>query len=118
MNVDLSKLITAEAKAANSLASARASASLSRRAFCLGLAQLSILTPEQALAAAKGDWPASMQDFLAYLNAEQALDAQIEWAAVGSIDRMHPLVLTLASWLSLPDATLDALFEIPGSFPD
>lgn len=112
MNVDLSKLITAEAKAANALAEARASASVTRREFCLGLARLSILTPEAALASAKGGWPAEMDGFLTYLDADQALEAQIEWAAVATVDRMHPMVLSLASWLSLSDAQVDELFGI------
>ena len=56
MNVDLSKLITAEAKAANALAEARASASVTRREFCLGLARLSILTPEAALRSFQNDY--------------------------------------------------------------
>jgi hypothetical protein len=112
MNVDLSQLITAEARAASALTSARVSASVTRRAFCLGLARLEILSPEAALASAKGGWPAEMDGFLSFLDPDQALEAQIEWAAVATVDRMHPMVLSLASWLTLSDTQVDALFGI------
>lgn len=90
----------------------RNTASLSRRDFCLGLASAGILPNADAIAAARGDWPDAMASFLTYLDAAQAVDAQIEWAAAGSIERMHPFVLSLASWLSMPDADVDALFGI------
>ena len=112
MNIDYSQLITAEAKAETTLTQARSTASLSRREFCLRLASMNILPGSDALASAKGEWPATMADFLGYLDADQALDAQIEWAAVSSIDRLHPMVLTLASWLDLPELQVDALFGI------
>ncbi|MGB1389506.1 MAG: hypothetical protein ACPG61_11530 [Paracoccaceae bacterium] len=90
----------------------RNAASLTRRQFCLGLAQASILTAADAIAAAKGEWPTAMSAFLGFLDSNQALDAQIEWAATGSIERMHPFVLSLASWLTLTDAEVDALFGL------
>lgn len=83
---------------------------VSRREFCLNLARFGILQPADALAAAKGEWPAVMVDFLAYLDAAQALDAQIEWAAAAEIERRNPIVLTLGSWLGLSETTENALF--------
>ena len=96
---------------ADALADAR-NVSLTRREFCLRLAQYGILPSVDAIEAAKGDWPASMSSFLEYLDDAQSADAQIEWAATGSIDRMHTFVLTMGSWLSLSDAQIDDLFGI------
>lgn len=83
---------------------------VTRREFCLRLANLKVLNEDDALAAAKGEWPAALDSFLPLLDAGQALDAQIEWAAATIVERNNPLVLTLGSWLSLPDETLSAIF--------
>lgn len=90
----------------------RSTASLTRREFCLALAVSGVLQPEDAIAAAKGEWPAVMDSFLSFLDRAQSTDAQIEWAATGSIDRLHPFVLSLASWLGLSDQQLDDLFGV------
>lgn len=94
------------------LATEREQASVTRRELCLGLAQMGILTGPDAIEAAKGEWPSAMSGFLTYLDEAQALDAQIEWAATGTIDRLHPFILSLASWLSLEETTVDELFGI------
>jgi len=83
---------------------------VTRREFCLRLANLKVLNEDDALAAAKGEWPAALDSFLPLLDAGQALDAQIEWAAATIVERNNPLVLTLGSWLSLRDETLLAIF--------
>lgn len=90
----------------------REASSVSRHTFCLNLVKQGILTPAQAIEAAKGTWPAAMEDFLAYLDADQSLDAQVEWATSVTILRMHPFILSLASWLSLTDEATDDLFDI------
>jgi hypothetical protein len=53
-----------------------------------------------------------MDSFLTFLDEGQSTEVQIEWAATGSIDRLHPFVLTLGSWLSLTDVEVDGLFGI------
>lgn len=103
---------TAEDIAADHLAAARASARLSRREFCLALSRAGILTPMDAVAAARGDWPASLAGFLDYLTDDEAADAQIEWAAAGHVERTAPLILILGSWLSLDDAAVDVMFGV------
>ena len=107
LNVRTASQIEADAK--NAL---RAGATLTRREFCLALATSGVLKPDDAIAAAKGEWPAVMESFLSFLDTDQSVDAQIEWAATGSIDRLHPFVLSLASWLGLSDQKLDDLFGI------
>jgi len=111
MTIDWSQKMTAQERAASELASKR-KVSLTRRAFCLGLATSGILTQADAIQVAKGEWPPTVTSFLTLLTAEQAADAQIEWAATETIERLHPFVLTMGSWLSLTDTEIDALFGI------
>lgn len=91
---------------------ARHASAIGRHGFCLNLVKQGVLTPSQAIEAARGAWPQAMEAFLLYLDADQSLDAQIEWAAAVNIHRMHPFVLSLQSWLSLTGAQTDALFGI------
>lgn len=61
-------------------------------AFCSVLKERGILSPDDALAAAKGDWPAAFQHALGGLpDGMDAHDAQILWARLQQIERMHPL---------------------------
>lgn len=114
MSFDLN-IKTAAQIEADTLHALRAGATLTRREFCLALATAGVLRPEDAIAAAKGEWPAVMESFLSFLDDGQSTDAQIEWAATGSIDRLHPFVLSLASWLGLSDQQLDDLFGVAGA---
>lgn len=93
---------------------ARQTASLTKREFCLALYRAGILQQEDAIAAAKGEWPEAMAGFLSYMTPDQATDAQIEWGGATVIERTNPIVLTLASWLSLPDEQVDKIFGIAG----
>jgi len=110
--IDWSKMQTAEERAAEALAARRSSASLTRREFCLAMVSAGILAPADAVAAARGEWPGSMADFLLFLTEAESADAQIEWAAAGHIDRLAPLVLVMGSWIGLTDAALDTIFGI------
>ena len=94
------------------LADLRLTASVTRMEFCLALAATDLLTHDEAIAAARGDWPAPMVEFLTFLDSEQSLDAQVEWASATTIHRMHPFVLSLGSWLVLTDTAVAALFGI------
>lgn len=111
MNIDLSKIITATDKAAAAVASAR-SVAMSRAEFCNAIAHIGIVSDAEAIAGARGEWPASLGSFLDYLTPAQARDVQIDWAACVTVQRLHPFVLTLGSWLGLLDADLDALFGL------
>ncbi len=88
----------------------RNGASIPKAEFCAGLIGLGILSADDAVSASRGNWPAPMADFLAYLTPDQSAVVQIEWASRTELRRMNTFVLTLASWLGLPDTTVDALF--------
>jgi len=88
----------------------RETAVLTRREFCLGLVAAGVLPLADAVSVGKGDWPLSMDAFLSFLDEQQGLQAQIEWATASIIERNNTFVLSLASWLSMPTADVDTLF--------
>lgn len=95
---------------AETLAAWRQTASTTRRAFCIACRQAGILTAPDAIAAAKGEWPASMSAILGTMTDEDAADAQVTWAAVQQVDRTDPLILAMQAFLGLTDAQVDGLF--------
>lgn len=98
-----------EADRIESIESKRATASLSRRDFCLATVVAGLLQPADAVEAARGGWPAS---FAAAVPPEQAVAAQIIWASANTVDRMDPLLLQVASAQNITDAHLDAMFGL------
>lgn len=101
--------LTAEEKAAN-LAAWRDTATLTRRQFCLACLQAGLLTPDDAVTAASGGWPASFNAALAGMSAMEVAAAKVEWAAVGTIRRNAPLLAVVQATAGVTDAQLDALF--------
>lgn len=79
------------------LSEKRSAASAERADFCNRLADIDMLTNEEAIDAAKGAWPAPMQDFLAVLDDRQRRDVLIEWATRLTVERMHWAVLLMVS---------------------
>ena len=90
----------------------REKAVLSKMEFCLRVSELSILSNADAVAAARGEWPSAMDALLPLLTDAQKTQILIEWGASAEVSRVNVNVLTLASWLGLTDAQMDALFNI------
>ena len=88
----------------------RASAKTTRAAFCIAIARAGIVTAQDAIAAAKGDWPTAFDAALAGLPTQAQTEARITWAAVTEIDRTHPLIGVVQAFLRLTDDQTDALF--------
>ena len=88
----------------------RTTAKLYRRDFCIALKRAAILSASEAIAAAKGDWPATFASALSGLPQDAQDEAQIEWAAVQEIRRNHPMIALLGTAASMTDAQVDALF--------
>ena len=95
-----------------SQAARRSSASMSRAEFCNALMVGGILSFVDALAAAKGDWPAPFASALAALPSVDQHPIQIVWAAAQTIERMNPFILAMQAALGWTDAQADALFGI------
>ena len=95
------------------LAKTRGRTSLGKGEFCMGLIGLGIIAPSEAVSASIGNWPTSMDAFLSYLPADQAISVQIDWATETTINRNNVFVLTLGSWLDdVTPEILDTLFGI------
>ena len=109
--------IQAEWAAGPDLDAERARAVLNRKDFCSALWKAGILPQDQAIMAARGEWPATFAAFTTGLSSEAATDAQIEWATSMTIRYVAPTLQALALAHSGDDqaqatATLDALFGI------
>jgi hypothetical protein len=89
----------------------RVNAELSKGAFLIRVKDAGILTASEAKAAAKGDWPASMQGALKSMAAKDAEDAQITWAAAATVLRSSPLIGFVQAVAGLTDLQVDALFQ-------
>lgn len=104
-------------RAADVLDQWRAGASVSRRDFCLALYGAGILPKDQAILAAKGDWPPAFDAFLTGLTDAEATAAQIEWASVRRIHRAHPMIEGLAGLAGLTPDQVDTLFRCDPDAP-
>jgi len=94
------------------LAGWRERAVVSKITFCNRAADAGILSNEDAVRAALGQWPADpvIAGFLTLLTAKQKREAEIEWAASTEVRRMNVYLLTMQSLLELTDEAVDALF--------
>lgn len=95
----------------------RESAIIPKWAFCSALRKIRLLPANEAIQAARGDWPATFQSFTSFLPEDQAADAQIKWAAVSSVQYSDPLLQALALHhtkgnQAAATALLDQLFGI------
>ena len=95
-----------------SLADRRASTSIPRGTLCINLMAADLLTPADALAAAKGNWPSVFAAALTGLSEDDQAAAQILWADAQTIPRMHPWILAVQASIGVTDAQADALFGI------
>lgn len=87
-------------------------ASISRRQLLLGLTGLSLITGEEALAAAQtGAVPAAIDVFFGNLPPDQELAARITWASMSICEREHPLVAALAAANNLSTEDIDDAFR-------
>mgnify|MGYP003645224382 CR=1 FL=1 len=92
----------------------RATASITKAAFCTLLKKVGELPRLEAIEAARGVWPKTFEMALAGMPEDVADAAEIEWATATTINRMHPVILLLAQpeHANIDDATLDGWFGI------
>lgn len=88
----------------------RETASLDRRGFCIWLLRTGVLTANESVSAARGEWPQAFSDALAGLPDEVQAEAQIEWATAMNIRRNHPLLETVRQRAGIPSEILDKAF--------
>lgn len=100
------------AEMASELDARRDAARMDKADLLLALAQAGLLTPTDAVAAARGEIPPSFQPVVAAWPAAEQLAARIKWAADGQISRNNPLILAVASFLEIDPLTLDTIFDV------
>lgn len=88
----------------------RETASLDRRGFCIWLLRTGVLSSDESVAAARGDWPQAFSDALAGLPDNVQAEAKIEWATAINIRRDHPLLEILRQKAGIPHEVLDEAF--------
>jgi hypothetical protein len=92
----------------------RSKASMSRADFLNAAANLGIVTDEDAIYAALGNWPASFNAVLPSDPAEQRA-AKVLWASTTEISRKSDLLAAIvASAIPVTDEMLDAMFGYTG----
>lgn len=90
----------------------REGATLSRRQFCIAAYRAGLLSEADAIAAAKGEWPASFDFALEGLPTSVVTEAKIEWASVSEIRRTAPLLEIVRASQNVPAETLDTMFGL------
>lgn len=98
---------------AEALATWRSTADMDKGAFCIGLMRAKVLPPQEAVAASKGEWPATFAASVTGLPIDPD-EAQIIWAATARVRRLHPILLALIQQSPLTDADVDAMFGWTG----
>ena len=88
----------------------RSTATLSRRQFCIAAYRAGLLSEADAVAAAKGEWPASFDAALVGLPTNVITEAKIEWAAVSEIQRSAPLLETVRQSAGATEDVIDTMF--------
>lgn len=103
------------AEVANQRTQWRKTASLSRPDFVNAAADLGMLTDAEAIAAAKGDWPASFDAAMSSLSAKEQRTAKVLWAGVTDVHRNADLIgLIIASSIPITATQVDTLFGYGG----
>lgn len=93
----------------------RATASLSRANFALAVYRTGILPFEEAVAAGKGDWPASFTPLLEAMPAGiDPNEAQILWSGIVIVERLHPLFEAVRQFRGMSPEDADAMFGYEG----
>jgi hypothetical protein len=113
MNIDMTKLVTAEAKAAEALAARRADAVMDRLDFAKAVAAAGLISYADASDWAAGNMvPAQVQAILDAMPEAGRGPALVDVLAQQHIRRNAALMPALAAAFSLTEQDLDALFGI------
>lgn len=84
--------------------------SVPKEVFLANVFESGILTEADALDAAEGKWPASLNGFFSGMTGKEKIMAKGEWQKVTTIRRNAPMVVGLQAFLGLTDEQVNALF--------
>lgn len=97
---------------AAALEQARDMASLSKVEFVMSCMEVGLLSPPEAIAAARGEIPESFAPVVESLSPMQRDYACVYWAAARQINRTDPFIADVAAAAGISDDTLDDLFQV------
>jgi hypothetical protein len=92
----------------------RATASMVKLTFIMASVELGFLAVEDAVDAAKGNWPASFDDVLAATPAEDRLGAQVTWASLAEVRRNAPILALIGAVKGISAEEFDTMFGYTG----
>lgn len=84
-------------------------ASLTRAQFCVAIKRAGILPPDEAIEAAKGNWPQTFSDALKGLPVDED-EAQIVWASVTTIPRNDVVLEAIRVAAGMTEEEVDIMF--------
>lgn len=91
----------------------RAAASMSRVDFVIKCVAAGVLSRDDGMVAAAGQVPPSLQAIIDGIPDEMAkFEAEIRWASATVIDRLNPLIISMAAFIGADEWVLDELFGI------
>jgi hypothetical protein len=90
----------------------RARANLPKFEFLRQCVLAGLLTEADALSAARGDIPAAFAQVVAGWSEAERFEAELRWASLSQVDRMHPLIIAVADQAGITVEQLDLLFGI------
>ena len=94
------------------VAGVRSGAEMTRSDFIIAAVMSGIIAAADGEAAARGEVPPGLAPLIDAMSPEERFMARIRWGAATRINRMDPLILTLAASLGVTDNQLDALFGL------
>lgn len=97
---------------AAALANARDMASLSKIEFVMSCMEFGLMSPPEAIAAARGEIPQSFAPVVESLSPMQRDYACVYWAGARQINRADPFIAAVATAAGISDDTLDDLFQV------
>lgn len=100
------------AEMASELDARRDAARMDKADLLLALAQAGLLTPTDAVVAARGEIPPTFQPIVAQWTSAEQLAAQVKWAADAQISRNNPLIIAASEYLNIDPLVLDTIFGI------
>ncbi|MBY0136817.1 hypothetical protein [Paracoccus yeei] len=96
----------------NELQARRMAASMSRLDFVLKCHAFGILNDEEAEIAADGGFPDVMQGIIDSMPQEERFEAKMRWKMATVIDRMNPLIISMAAAIYIDEWSLDKVFGV------
>jgi hypothetical protein len=92
----------------------REKASMPKLTFIMAAVKMGFLAAEDAVAAAKGNWPISFNDVMVVVPEADKLGAEVTWASVTEIRRNAPILILIGEVKGISSEQFDTMFGYIG----